>query len=86
MLVLEDLDQISEREYVDPYHMALFLDALDRRDDAIAELTRACEENSSMLHMMDTDPKLDGIRSDARFASLRERASGRLREAAVLAG
>lgn len=76
LLVLEDLDRIREREYVDPYHMALFLEALGRRDDAMAELNQACEENSSVLFMIDTDPRMDEIRHDPRFAALRERAFG----------
>ena len=76
LALLGELERVRVTEYLDPYHLALFLDALDRRGEAFAELERACEDNSSMLHMLDVDPKLDGLRKDARFARIRERAFG----------
>jgi hypothetical protein len=53
--------------------MAVFLDALGRRDEAFAELERAVVENSSRLYSIDTDPKIDGLRRHPRFARLRDR-------------
>ena len=75
-LVLDELQRLRETQYVDPYHLAIFMDALGRRESAIAELSRACDENSSMLHMMDVDPKLDQLRADPGFSVLRQRALG----------
>jgi DNA-binding winged helix-turn-helix (wHTH) protein/Flp pilus assembly protein TadD len=72
--LLRELKQLQTTEYVDSYHLALFQDALGLRDEAIAELQRACDDNSSMLHMLHADPKLDGLRRDPRFDSISERA------------
>jgi len=79
LTLLAELERIRTTEYLDPYHLAIFLDALGRRDQAFVELERACEDNSSMLHMLDADPKLDGLRQDPRFARIRERAFGAAR-------
>ncbi len=71
--ILEDLNQIRNATYVDAYYMALLLDALGNRDEAFRELERAVEENSTMLYILDVDPKLDSLREDARFLPLREK-------------
>ena len=54
---------------------ALLLDALGYRDDAMAELERAVEENSATLYMLDVDPKLEPLRADRRFQPLRNKCS-----------
>jgi tetratricopeptide (TPR) repeat protein len=72
--LLGELKQLQTTEYVDSYHLALFQDALGLRDEAIAEMERAVEDNSSMLHMLRVDPKLDELRQDPRFESISERA------------
>ena len=71
--ILEELNQIRAATYVDAYYMALLLDALGNRDAAFRELERAVEENSTMLYILDVDPKLDSLREDARFLRLRDR-------------
>jgi hypothetical protein len=53
--------------------MVLLLDALGNRDAAFRELERAVEENSTMLYILDVDPKLDALRADPRFLPLRKR-------------
>jgi predicted NAD/FAD-binding protein len=58
------------------YFMAVFQDTIGRRDDAFVELERAVTENSSRLYAIDRDPKMDGLRSDRRFALLRARLFG----------
>ena len=70
--ILQELERIRLSEYIDAYYMALLLDALGRRDEAIAELERALEENSPTLYMLDVDPKMDPLRADRRFISLRD--------------
>ncbi len=71
--ILEELQQIRAATYVDAYYMALLVDALGHRDAAFQELERAVEENSTMLYILDVDPKLDSLREDGRFLPLRER-------------
>jgi adenylate cyclase len=44
--------------------------ALGVHDDAIRELTRACEEHSSSLHMVGIAPEFIPLRSDKRFVSI----------------
>jgi DNA-binding winged helix-turn-helix (wHTH) protein/Flp pilus assembly protein TadD len=60
-------------EYVEAYYMAVLLDALGERDQAFQELERAYHEKSPVLFMLDVDPKLDALRTDGRFAVLRNR-------------
>jgi DNA-binding winged helix-turn-helix (wHTH) protein/thioredoxin-like negative regulator of GroEL len=71
--ILHWLQQTRESEYVDAYHMALLLDSLGERDEAIGELNRAVDENSALLCLMDVDPKFDSLRSDQRLRALRKR-------------
>ncbi len=70
LALLAELKQLRATEYVDPYHLAVFHDTLGLRDEAIGELQLACEDNSSMLHMLNVDPKLDSLRQDPRFADI----------------
>ena len=71
--IAEELVETRLREYVDAYYVALLLDALGHRDDAVSELERAVEENSATLYMLDVDPKLAPLRTDPRFQPLRNR-------------
>jgi DNA-binding winged helix-turn-helix (wHTH) protein len=74
--IFQELESARAAEYVDAYHMAILLDALGKREEAFAELERAVSENSATLCLMDVDLKLDPMRSDPRFASLRSRVFG----------
>ncbi len=71
--VLAYLQQNRNTEYVDAYHMAFLLEALGRRDEAFQELERAYTERSPALAWLDLDTKSDTLRSDPRFAALRDR-------------
>jgi tetratricopeptide (TPR) repeat protein len=71
--IVEELIETRLTEYVDAYYMALLLDALGHRDDAISELERAIEENSATLYMLDVDPKIAPLRADRRFGLLRNK-------------
>ena len=70
--ILEGLEQLRRSEYVDAYYMAVFRSALGHRQQAFAELERACAENAAPLYAMNVDPKLDGLRGDGRVATLFE--------------
>ena len=47
--------------------------ALDRKDEAFAELDKAYEERDSWMDYLGLDPRLDGLRADRRFADLMQR-------------
>jgi DNA-binding winged helix-turn-helix (wHTH) protein len=70
MPILEGLEQLRRTEYVDAYYMAVFRSALGQRDEAFAELERACADNAAPLFAMNVDPKMDALRGDPRFAAL----------------
>jgi hypothetical protein len=53
--------------------MALLLDALGRRQEALDELERALDESSPTLYMLDVDPKMDPLRRDPKFRQLRDK-------------
>jgi DNA-binding winged helix-turn-helix (wHTH) protein len=72
--VLEEIQQMRETDYVDAYFVALLYHALGRTDGAFRELERAVEENSATLFLLDVDPRMDPLRTDRRFAALRDRA------------
>ena len=69
--VLKDLRHCRTTCYVDAYYLVPLLDALGKREDALAELERAIDENSATLYMIGVDPKMDALRSDPRFEELR---------------
>jgi tetratricopeptide (TPR) repeat protein len=70
--ILAELRNRRTTTYVDSYYLAPVLYALNRRDEAFAELRRAREENSASLYAVDVDPKLDSLRTDRRFAAFRK--------------
>lgn len=71
--ILKELEELSRTEYVDGYSLAFLYEALGRQDRAFEELERAGAENSPYLFMLDVDPRMDGLRSHARFSRLRNR-------------
>jgi DNA-binding winged helix-turn-helix (wHTH) protein/Flp pilus assembly protein TadD len=71
--LLDELETLRQTEYVDGYSLAFVYDALGHQEKAFAELERAAAENSPALFMMDVDPRMDGLRSSARFTRLRNR-------------
>ena len=66
-----DIEQLRRTEYVDAYYMAILRDALGHRQEAFVELERAFHENSAFLYSIEIDPKMERLRSDARFARIR---------------
>jgi DNA-binding winged helix-turn-helix (wHTH) protein/Flp pilus assembly protein TadD len=73
LAVLDQLERLRATDYVDAYHMALLRRALGQVDQAFAELDRAFEEKSAWLYALSVDARLDPLRSDPRFARLRDR-------------
>ena len=71
--MMEDLEARREKEYVDAYYMGLAYEALGLRGEAIAQFERAYDENSTTLPILDTDPRIDQLRTDPWFAGWRDR-------------
>jgi len=67
---LATLNRLRATEYVDAYGMAVLRWALGQHEEAFMELERAVEENSAGLFALEVDPKMDGFRSDPRYARL----------------
>lgn len=71
--ILRQLSLLSKQRYVPPYPIATIYAALGNKDDAFAWLERAFDERDSWMNYLGLDPRLDGLRSDARFADLLRR-------------
>jgi DNA-binding winged helix-turn-helix (wHTH) protein/Flp pilus assembly protein TadD len=69
-LVLAELLERRQREYIDAYALARLQLALGNTDRAFAELERAIDENVGGLYALRFDPTADGFRSDPRFPRL----------------
>jgi DNA-binding winged helix-turn-helix (wHTH) protein/Tfp pilus assembly protein PilF len=71
--VLAKLRELSDQGYEVPYFIALIYAALGDNDGAFAWLERAYDEHDEMLGALRTDPMLDSLLPDPRFASLLRR-------------
>jgi DNA-binding winged helix-turn-helix (wHTH) protein/Flp pilus assembly protein TadD len=67
LAAFDELQRVRQRDYVDAYFMALLLDAVERRDEAFAELERARLENSATLFLLNVDVRGEGLRKHPRF-------------------
>ena len=65
--LLSRLDSISKRHYVCPYEMATAHAILGNKDKALDWLNRGIKERSACMPDVKVDPRLDSLRSDARF-------------------
>ena len=71
--ILKELEELRQTDYVDGYFMAFLHHALGEPHKAFEELDRAVLDRSPVLFMMDVDPRMDGLRTDPRFARLRNK-------------
>jgi len=71
--IIEELNGLSKRMYVDPYFLAEIYTALGERDHAFQELEKAYDQRSSWLVWLKVEPKFDSLRSDPRFKDLLRR-------------
>jgi TolB-like protein/DNA-binding winged helix-turn-helix (wHTH) protein/Flp pilus assembly protein TadD len=70
---IEKLAALARPTYVPPYYFALVYAGLHENDQAFDWLERAYKEHAPDLVFLKTDPKLDPLRSDLRFAELMRR-------------
>jgi len=68
--ILEHLKKLSEQKYVSPYFLAWVHVGLGERDSAFKCLESAIELRDEWLIWLGTDPWLDYLRDDPRFADL----------------
>ena len=68
--IIEELQQISQQQHDWPYCIALIYAGLGEKDRALEWLQKAYEDRSDWLIYLRVDPRLDGLRSDARFERL----------------
>jgi serine/threonine-protein kinase len=69
--ILRELEALASRRYVSSFELAVAHDALGERERAIALLQAAYEERSHSMAFLGSDPRLDRMRDDPRFAELR---------------
>ena len=72
--ILQRLELESATRHVSAYHTAVIYVALGENDEAFLWLDRAFEERSPWIGYMAVDPRLDGLRPDARFDALMRKA------------
>lgn len=67
-----ELEHRASQIYVPPYFLAMCNVALGEIDIAFEYLEKTFEERSAWCFWIETEPKLDSIRSDRRFLKLLE--------------
>ncbi len=71
--LLAILIEQSSTRYVSPFLVALVWIGLGERDHAFEWLEKACDDRSHWLVFVDVDARLDPVRDDPRFESVRRR-------------
>jgi eukaryotic-like serine/threonine-protein kinase len=71
--ILSKLNELSKQRHVDPYFVALVHLGLGQKDQAFEFLEKAVEGRSIMFLWFKIEPRLDPIRSDARYAKILRR-------------
>jgi TolB-like protein/DNA-binding winged helix-turn-helix (wHTH) protein/Flp pilus assembly protein TadD len=71
--VLDELKQLSGREYVPAPSIALIYAGLGEKDHAFAWLDKGYEERSFQMQWIKIEPRWDSLRSDPRFQDLMRR-------------
>jgi DNA-binding winged helix-turn-helix (wHTH) protein/TolB-like protein/Flp pilus assembly protein TadD len=68
--ILEELSDLSKRQYVSPLAIALVYTGLDEKDQAFSWIEKAYEDRVFWLGYLKVEPFFDPLRSDPRFTSL----------------
>src|SRR5215831_10874286 len=71
--ILDEFQALSKQRYVTPYVRALVYTGLGEKDQALAWLGRAYEEQESRLIFLKVNATFDGLRADPRFVDLMRR-------------
>ena len=68
-----ELKQMAKVQYVSPFDVALVYTGLGDKDQAFASLEKAREDQAEWMGWINSDARLDPLRSDPRFAELMRR-------------
>jgi tetratricopeptide (TPR) repeat protein len=71
--VLARLKEAAQRRFISPYGIAVIYVGLGDKEQAFAWLNQAYDERDNWLNYLIVEPRLDPLRSDARFADLLQR-------------
>jgi DNA-binding winged helix-turn-helix (wHTH) protein/tetratricopeptide (TPR) repeat protein len=71
--MLSRLDRIAKNRYVSPYIRAYVYAGLGERENALAALEKAFDENAIWLIWLNVDMQFQSLRSEPRFKSLLEK-------------
>jgi serine/threonine protein kinase/Flp pilus assembly protein TadD len=72
--VIERIESLKGRGYISPYDIAVIYAGLGQKDQAFIWLEKGFADRYWMVSLIKVDPKLDALRSDARFQDLLNRA------------
>jgi len=70
---VEKLQEISKQRYVSPYWTGVVYAGLGDNDRAFQYLEKAFEDRYFLMIWINSDPRLDNLKSDPRFADLVKR-------------
>lgn len=68
--MLDELRESAGERYVSPFDLALIHAGLEEADEALEWLEKAYEERNQWLSWLKVEPRLDVLRTDARFVDL----------------
>jgi len=71
--LIAELKEKAKERYVPPFWIAAIYVGLDEKDEAFAWLEKAYQDREWWLVWIKMDPKMDSLRSDARFIDLMRR-------------
>lgn len=71
--VLREMEEITTRRHISPYHSALVNAALGRSDDALTLLEKAFETKDAKILWLAVDPELETLHGLSRFNALLRR-------------
>jgi eukaryotic-like serine/threonine-protein kinase len=83
---LAELELLSERRYVSPYHLALANCALGRHEEALDLLEKAYDEGDAKVLWIGVDPELDALHGHPRYNDLLRKLDHRLAALPTIAG
>jgi hypothetical protein len=70
---LEQLQALSTKRYVAPYHIAIVHAGMGEQDEAVAWLEKGFAERDPRMSWLKVEPSWDELRANARFVDLLRR-------------